>query len=328
MAANSLDLIAQTVLKQYPISAHDLMPLGNRGGFSGAALWRVKQFGGDWCLRVWPGDISGSRLADIHRLMKLAREQGLNQVPAILETRSGATWAEEADRSWEVATWMPGGAATPAQVNRKQVQAACTALARLHNSWAYEAVDSGLFPAIQRRLTAFRQWQERIQAGWQLDTLHTSDSLEVCSRRAWQLLHIHADKIPGKLRPWQARRMPLQLCLCDIWHDHVLFQGDEVTGLVDFGGIKIDHVAVDLARLLGSLVEDRVDLRAAGLEAYARLRPLSLQEQELVSVLDETGTLVGLMTWLQWLYVDGKRFDDREAAARRLQALVERVDSW
>jgi Ser/Thr protein kinase RdoA (MazF antagonist) len=122
--------------------------------------------------------------------------------------------------------------------------------------------------------------------------------------------------------------MSLQFCLCDVWHDHVLFEGDVVTGLVDYGGVKIDHVAVDLARLLGSMVEDRADLRTAGLEAYQRIRPLSLQEEELVSVLDETGTLVGLITWLKWLYVDGRQFDDREAAVSRLQMLVKRVESW
>ncbi len=122
--------------------------------------------------------------------------------------------------------------------------------------------------------------------------------------------------------------MSLQFCLCDIWHDHVLFEDNTVTGFVDYGGVKIDHVAVDLARLLGSMVEDRADLRTAGLEAYQRIRPLSLQEEELVSVLDETGTLVGLITWLKWLYVDSKQFDVRAAAALRLKMLVKLVESW
>jgi Ser/Thr protein kinase RdoA (MazF antagonist) len=101
-----------------------------------------------------------------------------------------------------------------------------------------------------------------------------------------------------------------------------------VTGLVDYGGVKTDHIAVDLARLLGSMVEDRFDLRAAALQAYARVRPLSLEEEELVSVLDDTGTLVGLITWLKWLYFEGRQLEDRTAAARRLQALVERVEPW
>ena len=38
--------------------------------------------------------------------------------------------------------------------------------------------------------------------------------------------------------------------------------------------------------------------------------------------------LVGLMTWLKWLYVDIRPFENRASAARRLQALVERVERW
>jgi Ser/Thr protein kinase RdoA (MazF antagonist) len=120
--------------------------------------------------------------------------------------------------------------------------------------------------------------------------------------------------------------MLLQPCLCDVWHDHVLFEGDAVTGLVDYGSVKRDHVSADLSRLLGSLVPDDPGLTAAGLEAYLRLRPLSGQEQALVAALDETGTLLGAANWLRWLYHDGRRFEDRSAVARRLAELVGRLE--
>jgi homoserine kinase type II len=122
--------------------------------------------------------------------------------------------------------------------------------------------------------------------------------------------------------------LPLQPCLCDVWHDHVLFEGERVTGLVDYGSVKTDHVAVDLARLLGSLVGDDRQQQAAGLEAYARLRPLSPEECRLVAALDETGTVLGAANWLRWLYHDVRRFEDREAVARRLAALVQRIERW
>jgi Ser/Thr protein kinase RdoA (MazF antagonist) len=122
--------------------------------------------------------------------------------------------------------------------------------------------------------------------------------------------------------------LPLQPCLRDIWHDHVFFIGEEVTGIVDFGSVKIDHVAVDLARLLGSLVEDDAPLRAAGLDAYGRVCHLSSEEQELVTILDKTGAIVALMNWLQWLYHDGRQFEDLGLVARRIERLVRRVVQW
>jgi len=347
MIPSDLNLIARSVLREFGLSSLELTSLGNRGGFSGAALWRVKRPGGDLCLRAWPvSGVSEERLLRIHHLMELARNKGLAFVPAILQFRDGVSFVKQANRYWEVTTWMPGVAASPARVTRAQVQAACTALARLHVVWAASSSSSAPCPGIQRRLEAVREWENRVQPALRSPHLaglrsvgqisnpsHTlnrqwTDPATPWTKRAEQLLQIHGGKISVKLGAWIDRSLPLQSCLCDIWHDHVLFEGDVVTGLVDYGGVKLDHVALDLARLLGSLVEDRTELRSTGLEAYSRIRPLSLEEDELVSVLDETGMLVGLMTWLKWLYVDVKPFDDRASAARRLQALVERVERW
>jgi Ser/Thr protein kinase RdoA (MazF antagonist) len=111
----------------------------------------------------------------------------------------------------------------------------------------------------------------------------------------------------------------------------VLFVGDAVSGLVDYGSVKVDHVAADLARLLGSLVPDDGAGMAAGLAAYGRLRPLSAQEEALVSVLDETGAVLGVTNWLRWLYRDGRWFEDRADmahVAQRLGQLVERLERW
>jgi homoserine kinase type II len=270
---------------------------------------------------------------EIHHLMELARNKGLAFVPTVMGSRDGVSFVKQEDRLWEVTTWMPGMAATPDQVTRAQVQAAFTALAQLHVSWSAAGSGHGPCPGIRRRLEAVREWEERIRpalhprlAGIRQRT--SADPVALLADRAAELLQIHVHKIPVKLGHWLNRPLPLQWCLCDIWNDHVFFEGDVVTGLVDFGGVKLDHLAVDLARLLGSMVEDRTELRSAGLDAYLRIRPLSLEEEELVSVLDETGTLVGLMTWLKWLYVDDRQFDDRDSVARRLQALVERVQRW
>ena len=130
------------------------------------------------------------------------------------------------------------------------------------------------------------------------------------------------------LSPWLKRPVLVQPCLCDIWHDHALFDGESVGGMIDYGAMKIDSVAVDLARLLGSLVEDNAELRNVGLAAYGRIRPLSLDEEALVGPLDEATVVLGAANWLKWLYLDKKQFENLDAVAQRLAKLVERLERW
>src|SRR5262249_20387618 len=132
-------------------------------------------------------------------------------------------------------------------------------------------------------------------------------------------------RLPELLGPWQDKEWQLQFCLCDIWRPHVLFVGDRVSGVIDYGSIKPDHVAGDVARLLGSWVMDDQELWHRGIEAYADVKPLSLHERRLVAVLDHSGTVLSLATWLLWLWRDQRTFDNVPAAAQRLNWLVERA---
>jgi Ser/Thr protein kinase RdoA (MazF antagonist) len=124
------------------------------------------------------------------------------------------------------------------------------------------------------------------------------------------------------LAAWRHRPVPVQPCLCDVWHDHVLFAGDRVTGLIDYGAAKVDHVAVDLARLLGSLIPGEPDRMAMAVQVYRGIRPLL--HPELVGLLDWTGVVVGVTNWLRWLYHDGREYPDRPAVALRLGQLIRR----
>ena len=56
---------------------------------------------------------------------------------------------------------------------------------------------------------------------------------------------------------------PVPVQPCGAPHDHVLFDGDRVTGIIDFAAAKVDHVAADLARLFGESDPDdrRTDAR-------------------------------------------------------------------
>src|SRR5438445_12891208 len=109
MIPSDFNMVARSVLSEYGLPNLSIAPLGNRGGFSGAALWRVKQPKVDLCLRAWPiGGVSKERLTDIHRLMRLAGDNGLTFVPEVLETSIGSRLAVQACRCCVLATRMPG----------------------------------------------------------------------------------------------------------------------------------------------------------------------------------------------------------------------------
>ena len=323
MSTSLLDRAADVVLREYPaLRAGRPVPLGNRGGFSGARLWRVETVAGPFCLRAWPPDAPAVQtLRTIHDWMQAAARAGLEFVPAVLPAADGATWVEHAGRPWEVTGWLPGRADFHDRPTPARLEAACVALARLHAVWAGQAT-AGPCPAVRRRLERYRHWCALVHAGWR-----PADA-DPWVARAGGAVRRHVSSVPELLAQWQARPVAVQPCLCDVWHDHVLFEEDAVTGLIDYGAAKPDHVAVDLARLLGSLAGDDAALWAVGLAAYRRLRPLSWEEEALVTVLDRTGTLLGAVNWLIWLGHEGRAFEDRGAVARRLTALVERIERW
>jgi homoserine kinase type II len=129
--------------------------------------------------------------------------------------------------------------------------------------------------------------------------------------------------VPRLLEPWRKREFRLQPCVCDLWHDHVLFTGNQVTGIIDFGSVKIDHVAVDLARLLGSTIGDDGAQWDIALAAYATL---SAEEIELARLLERTGVFVAAMNWLRWLYHEERVYEQPTAVLARLAALRRRLE--
>jgi Ser/Thr protein kinase RdoA (MazF antagonist) len=131
-----------------------------------------------------------------------------------------------------------------------------------------------------------------------------------------------------RLRKDGSASVPLQPCLRDVWHNHVLFAGDKVTGLIDYDAIRIDSVAGDLARLLGSFVEDDRSSWEFALVEYARVRPLSATELGLVEVFDVSSIAISGTQWVRWLYLDRLIFPNAAAIAERMDHWIRRGERF
>ena len=227
-------------------------------------------------------------------------------------------------------TWMPGRADFESSPSRARLANACAALAQLHAAWAGFATSHGPCPAVQRRLLRLREWEALVQSGWRPAFAACNDpTLRYWSERAYGCLPRFLEPSRQALHSWANVAVPIQPCLCDVWHDHVMFEGDHVTGIVDYGSVKPDNVAVDLARLLGSLIGDDAELRPAGLDAYrAAGGTLPARADELINLRDRTGTVLGAANWLRWLFVERRVYEDLSQVTRRLRALVARIETW
>jgi Ser/Thr protein kinase RdoA (MazF antagonist) len=324
-----LALDPHPVLENYPEAlGAECASLRNAGGFSGARIWRCRAGNHLYCLRAWPpGSITPEQIHFLHSLMSRASQEGLAFVPAVHRSQSGQTWVNHAGRLWELVSWMPGLADFHTRPSPERLAEAARALAQIHAVWGRDKLTRAPVPAVGRRLASTRDWQQLVQGGWQ-PRPDRDDPLSPWVERAWRLLGVWAGRVPPMLEPWQARQFPLAPCLCDVWHDHLLFEEERLTGLIDYGAVKVDHPSVDLGRMLGSLVGDDREAWASALGAYRGIRSLSEEEAALAYTLDRVGIILGTANWLRWLHHEGRTFDNRAGILQRLAALVERMEGW
>ena len=325
----------EAVLAEYPADLRPLTvtELGAAGGFSGARLWRVESSAGPLCLRRWPPEHpTHQRLTLIHEVLQHVVRQGFAAVPVPLPTRRGETIVQHGGHLWELAPWMPGRADYHARPSRERLTAALTALARFHLAAAtFEIAEAkhGPSPGIIARRRQLQEWlagdESKLQAA-----LPSSDwpDLVPHARRWLGLLSSAAPRVDQLLAEASGIHVALQPCLRDIWHEHVLFTGDEVTGIIDFGALRMENVAGDLARLLASLVGNDADGWKHGIAAYESLRIVCLNERRLMMAFHASGLLLSPANWFHWIFLDARTFENRIGIIDRVAAQLRRLEQW
>jgi homoserine kinase type II len=304
--------------------------LGAAGGFSGARFWKITDPRGTFCLRRWPVEYpTCERLTWIHAVLHHVARVGFTRLPLPRPTRAGATWVEHEGQLWELTPWMPGEANFHRSPRPEKLAAALHALAEFHLAAASFPGGTGYgnSPGVLQRLERIEHW---LNGG--LERL-----VEAMTPSIWPELYPRAGRVfdgvrarAGSVRLALARaaelRVALQPCIRDVWHDHLLFQGDTVSGVVDFGSMASDTVACDIGRLLGSLARDDAERWNAGVAAYQQIRPMGEAELELVNCFDRSTIVLGGLNWLQWIYGENRQFSDPAAVLRRIDEILARLE--
>ena len=304
--------------------------LGAAGGFSGAEFWRAESDSACWCIRKWPREHpSEERLRLIHSLLQHAWQAGFRHLPLPLQDQDGATFTEIDGFFWEVTPWLPGDVIPSLPAPAAELCAAMETLAEFHQALAsFAGSPTGLQPS-PGMIDRYRLLEKMVDTG--LDRI--SSQLPACDHRglmdrAAVVLDYSrrcAPELLKKLQESVGLKLQLQPCIRDIHHQHLLFQGSQVSGIIDFGAMNYDSVATDIARLLGSLALDDPQCRKQGLLAYQARRPLDVIECACVETFDQANKLLSPLNWLQWLVVEKRQFDDWALVWQRLDELIVRL---
>lgn len=339
MLDNRYDLTS--VLAAYPANCQPKGPVTPifTGGFSGSMIWRLESDRGPLCLRRWPQEHpSSAALRRIHGVLFNVAQAGFTLIPLPIATRDNQSFLSHDEHLWELTPWLagepdisqpPGVVTSPVRID-----AALIALAQFHRALAANPASHSKLsqncPAIglQKRLGRLAV----LQAGG-LDRLLAAiaqnravwPELALRSTSLLQLFNQSAEQVEKQMQLALRHKVPSRMCIRDIHRQHVLFNDDRVTGIIDFGAMNVDDVACDVARLLGSMAQDDRAAWQTGLSAFCRVHPLCDEEIQLVKVYDESSVLLSGINWLQWVFEDGRLFHDSRAVLARFDQIAERL---
>ena len=280
-----------------------------------------------FCLRRWPRpNPHPSKLVFIHDVLQHVYATGCQFVALPLKSKSGETLIRLDDHAWEVTEWVQGAADFSNNPNEKRLAASVAALARFHLAaaeWRSTEFGSQNLQTVTRNL-------ERVPQAMQALSRNTADLPSPDLATMWQIVQQsvprHAQSLLDQLKPFRSgMNFMIQPVIRDIWHDHLFFLEDKVSGIVDFGAMASDIVSFDLSRLLGSLVGDQPDRFRYAIEVYEQLRPLSPAERDLIPILDRCGVVIGCLHWLKWLAVEQREFESASAVNDRILLLTRRL---
>ena len=300
--------------------------LTSHGGLSGARLWRVEMRDTSFVLRQWPAEHpTPERLRFIHAVLAHAFYRGCTRLSVPVAARDGETFVVRQGRLWELAPWLPGEASFECEPAGGKLANAMHLLAQFHLACGDFDPHSGSSPGLVERTRRLAELDARLLASLfrAVESSPVNSTIDELARKLLATLP-HAAARP-LLAPAASLQFPLQPCLRDIWHGNLLFVGDEVTGVVDFGAMQVDSPALDVARLLGSMASDDAEKWRSGLAAYEARRPLSADEHAAIPAADASGTVLGCVNWLRWLYVERRQFSDLAAVEMRMKSLAMRL---
>lgn len=303
------------------------VPLGNAGGLSGSCFWKAEASAGPIMLRAWPADGStAERLRQIHAW--LGRIPPSIRLASPLADRSGQTVREIAGRSWEVTPFLPGRADMGRPPSRPHLAAMFAAVAEFHGGLASLATQARS-PGLVTRYDELSRLIGGELAAMRSAVARAAPSEEQGLASRWlTLAQPGMSRAAAIVREASEGDATLQPVIRDVRPDHFLFEGDGLTGMVDFGAMGVDTIATDIARLLGEAVGNSAEHRQLAFDSYEAVRAISLPDRALIPAFEAANAILGGARWVRWHFREARRFDDPQAVVSGLRRSLIKLAEW
>ncbi len=304
------------------------------GGFSAARVFKVNYREHEFALRCWPLNSEQmfpvDRITELHRFLNHLSTFEIPVAVPLLVRDTLTSVFNHRNMFWQCEPWLSGTPVAGETLQPAQLKSAMQLLARMHLAasrydstvagQAWFTCKTGPCPSIveRRNIIASYNPQKLLKLTEALQTSPTE--FREPAQKALILYHTHALAIDDQLKQLEHVAVPLHPCWRDLWHDHILFENETITGLIDPTATRTDHIATDLTRLLGSWFSDDQHQWQTALTFYETIRPLSTAEPRLVKALNESAILLTPMTWID-------RWWQRVISLEQLQQVIPRVQA-
>lgn len=312
-------------------------------GWSGGQVYQVTTPWKQAALRKWPPSIPPGRTSVVHLVQSTAFDSGLFAVPELIRTPAGTSIVQEDGADWDLSDWRrghPAPASSPHPEHGRQLaslllrwyeiggdQRIIQAFRPILPRELFDAVSPrkpSASPGIARRLDIYRQRLPIDQV------LFLGTSERSLSERTTHMLAM-AGTWFSNLARYERHPFRIELCLRDVHREHVLYENERVSGLIDFGSIGWDTPAVDIARYLSTFDHFPSDWLLPLETCWVGLVDPSLSRAEwnrLILLLAVTGAIVSAIQWETWLVRERRPFASRERALERWCNRLDFAEPW
>jgi aminoglycoside phosphotransferase (APT) family kinase protein len=240
-----------------------------------------------FALKRWPATHTPERMRLVHERMQSVPYEF---VPRLMPSHAGLHVIVHAAHCWDVTAWVDGTPDLLDAPSTARLRSAAQAISMLHDHWPGDRSTLRPCSTVARRLTLLGEWDRtRFRFDGSADEVREVESTLAVVHRLFA-------RTVAELRraePLRGRMVPIH---GDFWPENVLFNGDNVSGVLDYGNVGFDHPEVDLGRLFADVPGWDRTFIATAVEAYNSNAPYDLSVP-LVELLATSGRACSLANW-------------------------------